>query len=367
MNTALLNHLDSFPQKVIVNISALEHNYKVIANLCHSNKVSFTAVTKCVCSNHKIVEIAKKNGADCIADSRIENLQLAQKTLPTMCIRVSFPMETPQVVKCCDISLQSELATIRALADSARDQGKRHCIILMIDLGDLREGVYYQDEEKIRLLAETILTNKSLEFYGVGTNLSCYGGVLPDASNLGALVSIAKELRRYYSIELPVVSGGATSTLPLLLDGKLPEGINNLRIGEAALFGYDSSRNMHIKGLRNDAFVMASPLVEVKKKPSMPYGRRLFNAFGESAHFEDKGLMIRGICALGRQTIDLSSIWTLDNRIEILGASSDHTILNLNRASDYKVGDTIAFGIGYGSLFRYASGKYAQFDFHTGE
>ena len=230
MNTAILSHPDNVPQKVIVNVSALEHNYRVISDLCHSNNISFTAVTKCVCSNNRIVEIAKKNGADSIADSRIENLRFAQNSLPTMCIRVSYPKESPQVVKCCDISLQSEISTIRALADAARDQGKRHRVILMIDLGDLREGIYYQDEEKIRFLAESILTNKSLEFFGVGTNLSCYGGVLPDEGNLGVLVSIAKELRRYYGIELPVVSGGATSTIPLLLDGMLPKEINNLRI-----------------------------------------------------------------------------------------------------------------------------------------
>lgn len=342
-------------------MSVLRHNYRTISDICRKRAISFTAVTKCVCSCTEIVETAIQNGADSIADSRPEKLAALAIDVPRMCIRISAPQEAEDVVHACEISLQSEKETILALARAANAQGKRHKVVLMIDLGDLREGVYFENERELRALAECILANDSLEFYGVGTNLSCYGSILPDRKNLGELVKIAHELRRFYGIELPLVSGGATSTLPMVLDGTLPEGINNLRIGEAALFGFNAAKNAFFPELGSGAFVLESPIIERKTKPSLPVGTQSLNAFGEKVEFVDSGDMLRGICAFGRQTVDPSSIWPVDERLAILGASSDHALLNLDRASEYAVGDTVSFRLGYGSVLRLSSDDLRRF------
>ena len=97
--------------------------------------------------------------------------------------------------------------------------GKVHKIILMVDMGDLREGIFNTDEAQTISAAEAILAEPALEFHGIGVNLTCYGGIIPDETNLGGLLAIADKLRKRYSVPLPIVSGGNSSMLTML-EGK---------------------------------------------------------------------------------------------------------------------------------------------------
>ena len=192
----------------------------------------------------------------------------------------------------------------------------------------------------------------------MGTNLTCFGGILPDAQNLGVLLEIAADLRRQLGIPLPLVSGGNSSSLHLLLAGKLPSGINHLRLGEGLMLGMDTSDGTPIQQLSQQVFTQFARLVEVYDKPSKPIGKAGPNAFGEEVFFEDLGPMRRGILAIGRQDTDAEGLTPLDARIKVLGASSDHLIVDLNKAPDLKVGDVLGFTPGYGALLKAYTSTY---------
>ena len=106
--------------------------------------------------------------------------------------------------------------------------------MLMVDLGDLREGIWPSD---LLPTVEKVLGLKGVRIAGIGTNLTCFGAIMPTEENLGQLVAHAYKVERLTGMTLDWVSGGNSSSLPLLLEGKLPAGINNLRIGEAILQG----------------------------------------------------------------------------------------------------------------------------------
>ena len=148
-----------------------------------------------------------------------------------MLIRIPMFNEINELVKFASVSLNSELETLNMIQKECELQGKKHKVILMLDLGDLREGVF--DEEEFINLAEYVENNlKDVELYGVGTNLGCYGSIRPTEENLGRLCEIAEIIESKINRRLDMISGGATSSLPLLIDGKMPKRVNNLRIGE---------------------------------------------------------------------------------------------------------------------------------------
>ena len=349
----------SYP-RLIVNVDRFRYNVRTVVGWCREKGISVAYVTKCTLADPVLSQAAQAEGAALFADSRLLNLSHLSSTLPRMMLRIGCPQEAEEIVRLTDISLQSGIDTIHALGQAARDQGRRHKVVLMIDLGDLREGIYFENSEGILAAAEAVVRESALELYGVGTNLTCFGGIMPSPENLGVLADIADDLRRRFTLPLPFVSGGNSSSLPLLLSGNMPHGITNLRIGESILLGTDTAHGGSLAGLRQDVFTLETKLVEIQKKPSRPVGESSLNAFGEKVTFEDKGEMIRGICAVGRQDVDIDGLRTLDAGVEILGGSSDHLLVDLSRCPSKQVGDTLSFTPSYGALLRLYTSPYVE-------
>lgn len=346
------------------NLTKLSHNAEFLVSLASRHGVSVAAVTKVVCAAEPVVRALERTGIAYFADSRLDNLAVIETRLPKLLLRIGMPSEADETVCIADISLQSEIATVRALGQAAARQGKRHKVVLMIDLGDLREGVFFRDQDGISALARSVMDEPALELIGVGTNLTCFGGILPDETNLGALCGIADQLRERFSMPLPFVSGGNSSSISLLACGRMPRGVTNLRLGESIMLGNDTAACEPFPGLAGDAFTFTAELVEVQHKPSVPVGDAGKNAFGERVTFPDRGEMVRGILACGRQDVDETGLWPLDPAVTILGASSDHLIVDLTRAMHYRVGDTLSFTPSYGALLRASTSPYVSKTFY---
>jgi len=349
----------SYP-RLVVNVNKFRQNVRTVAGWCRKEGIDLAYVTKCTLADPVLAEAARAEGASLFADSRLSNLERLPSDLPRMMLRIGCPEEADRIVAQADISLQSEIETIRALGKAAKAQGRRHRVVLMIDLGDLREGIFFENSEGILQAAEAVVREQSLELYGVGTNLTCFGGIVPSPENIGALVDIADDLRRRFTLPLPFVSGGNSSSLPLLLSGKMPAGVTNLRVGESILLGTDTAHGGPLSGLNQDAFTLEAKLVEVQLKPSRPVGESSLNAFGEKVTFEDTGDMLRGICALGRQDADLDGLRPLDQGVRIIGGSSDHLLVDLNRCPDRRVGDPLSFLPSYGALLRLYTSPFVE-------
>jgi predicted amino acid racemase len=343
--------------KLIVDLSKLRHNISKVRRMCIENGVEMAGVIKGCSGIPECAAQFEAAGCKYIASSRLEQLEpLKDFGIQTqlMLIRIPEISEAADVVKVTDYSLNSELEVLEALNREARKQDKKHKVILMADLGDLREGFWDRDElVEVALKVENEMQN--LELAGVGTNLGCYGAIRPTVDNLQGLVNIAESIEEAIGRELEIISGGATSSLTTMMDGKLPKRINLLRVGEGVLNAIDLQKEpwgYDMNYLYKDAFTLRAEVIEVKDKPSHPVGEIMIDCFGNTPTFEDHGVRKRALVAIGK--VDYAYIDELavkDKNIKILGASSDHTILDVEDIDyDIRVGDIVEFELCYATL-----------------
>ena len=200
-----------------------------------------------------------------------------------------------------------------------------------------------------------------INLYGIGVNLTCYGAIIPKNDNLSQLVEIADKIREKYGVKLEMVSGGNSSSIYLIDKGELPEGINNLRLGESFLLGNDTAYETKLPGTVGDGLILQAQIIELKEKPSLPIGEVGVDAFGEKPYYEDRGIMKRAIIGIGKQDTDLGSMTPVDPQVEIMGGSSDHIILDVTHCDkEYKVGDIVEFELGYGGMLKTATSAYVE-------
>lgn len=346
--------------KVKIDLNKLEHNVEKIVGLCSENNINVAGVTKVFCGNPKITEAYIDGGVSYLADSRIENLiKLKEYHILKILLRLPMISEVEKVVEFADISLNSEIEIIKKLSKKAVEKDKVHGIILMVDLGDLREGFY--NEEDLYKAVKEILGLKGIDIKGIGTNLTCYGGVIPDNINMNRLLNIKETIENRFKINLDIISGGNSSHLHFLLEGKNIRGINNLRLGESLVLGGETAYGNRIEDTYDDVFQLEAEIIEVKEKPSIPTGEIGKNAFGKVPTFVDKGIRKRIIVAIGQQDVDLDDVMPLDKCIDIIGSSSDHLLLDgTDSNKNYKVGDIIKFKLTYGGILSTMTSEYVE-------
>jgi len=344
---------------VEVKLSKITHNTREILSMCNEKGIDVIGVTKVFCAEIPIIEAMLQGGITQVGDSRVQNLKKIKDIMcKKMLLRISMESQAKDVVRYSDISLNSELDTIKALSKAARKLNKFHNIILMVDIGDLREGVLVEDV--IPTVGE-IFKLDNINLLGLGTNVTCYGGVIPDKDNLGKLVKLKKEIKEIFNIELPLISGGNSSSLYMVMENTMPEEINQLRIGEGIVLGRETSFGKRIPNCYDDAFILKGEIVEIKNKPTVPTGKIGMDAFGHTPHFEDKGIRRRAIIALGRQDIKVEGLIPLDKNISIFGASSDHLIIDVtDSVKPLKVGDIMEFKMDYGCLLAVMTSQYVK-------
>ena len=347
--------------KLVVNLKKLESNIRFLTDLMKAHDLSITAVTKVHSANPEVVKIFEKfPEIEYFGDSRIKNLMTYQHSKKKkILIRIPMHSEVEAVVKYANISFNSEISTIRLLNNAAKQANKIHQILLMVDLGDLREG-FFAEAELMTAVGE-ILDMENIELFGLGVNLTCYGAVIADEENLGELIAYHEKIKTQFNIELPMISGGNSSSLYLLDDDNLtlPKGITNLRVGDAFFSGEETSRGTKYPEMFDDVFVLQAEIVELKEKPSYPIGNRGVDAFGQIPTFEDKGNRIRGILAVGRQDTVFDGLKPFDDGLSIVGASSDHLIVDFTDSEQlYQVGDIVEFKLHYGAMLATFTSKY---------
>ncbi|MEA3559526.1 MAG: alanine/ornithine racemase family PLP-dependent enzyme [Candidatus Thermoplasmatota archaeon] len=334
---------------MIIDLDKVEKNARIISKMAIANGIEVTGVNKATCGNPLVAKAMLAGGVTSIGDSRIENIKSMKRSgvnSTFMLLRSPMISDAISVVENTDISLNTELDVLRELSKYAVKVKKEHSVILMVEMGDLREGILPDD-----LLDVTgeVLKMDSIKLLGFGMNLACFGGVVPTSDKVREFTQIVKGIEEETGFKAEVISGGNSSNIPLLLSEGDHSIINNLRIGEAILLGLETVNRTVIPGAERDAFVLQAELIEVKRKPSVPSGRISQNAFGETPEFDDIGTITRGIVGLGRQDVIVEDLEPLDTGVEILGSSSDHIILKLGEGH-YKVGDIMEFRLSYGAL-----------------
>lgn len=347
----------SLPQ-LDIHLDIIRKNAATVRKLCEEYGIEVTGVTKAFTAQPQIAQAFLDSGISRLGDSRIQNLKkLEGLQVEKWLIRMPMLSEIDETVTYADVSLNSELATIKALDHAAGRLGRTHKIILMADLGDLREG-YVVDKELLSA-AEEITKLRHVRLYGVGTNLSCFSFIRPDNEKMSQLQALAARLPLEGP---PIISGGNSATLHLMMEGGLSEGINNLRLGESLLFGKERCYYSFLQGTRRDAFILSAEVIELKEKPSLPWGEVGTDSYGRyPSKPTDRGIRKKAILALGKQDCDSETMQPLDRGIQLLGASSDHMMLDVTDSQrDYRVGDWVEFELGYYSLMRAFTSEYVQ-------
>lgn len=342
--------------RVEIDLKKLRNNIDQMVSRCKNQGIEVAGVIKGCTGIPQCAKQFEDGGCSFIASSRLEQLQDARDfgiKLPLMLIRIPMLSEVKEVIRLTDISLNSELAVLKALNDEAVIQGKVHQVILMVDLGDLREGFWSRED----LLEAALMVEQKmegLELAGVGTNLGCYGSINATPEKLQELVECAELIEGKIGRTLRYISGGATTSLPRVLEGNMPERVNLLRVGEGILLAKDLRDlwGLDMSFMYQDVFVLKAEVIEVKDKPSHPVGEIMFDAFGFKQEYVDRGIRRRALLALGKVDYAFPDmIFPRDKGIEILGASSDHTIVDVQDAKrDFKVGDIMAFDLCYATI-----------------
>ncbi len=344
-----------------INLKKIYENTKYMVELCNGVGISVAGVVKGFNALPEVVEQMVNAGCKYIATSRmnqIRELREQKVDKPIMLVRIPMCSEIEELVEYVDISLNSELEILDKIQKQCSITNKLHKVILMIDLGDLREGV--MDEKEFINLALYVENNlPNVQLYGIGTNLGCYGSIKPSEANLGRLCDIAERIEELIGRDLDVISGGATSSIPLIIDGVIPKKINNLRLGEGILLAKDLDEfwGYDMSPLSQDAFLLKAEIVEIKDKPSYPIGEIFIDAFGNKPTYTDRGVRKRAILGVGKQDVVFyDTLMPRDKAIEIIGASSDHLIIDIEDCSkDYNIGDVITFELYYPHML-YLSG-----------
>lgn len=345
--------------RIVVDSVKLSQNASCIFNRCKKAGIKVFSVTKSFCAHPDVTEIILKSGIEGVADSRIQNLKKLKDFNVEKCLlRLPMMSEIEEVVKYSDISLNSEKATLKALNEEAKKQNKIHQVILMVDLGDLREGILPKDVDEYVDFIESL---DAVLLQGLGVNLTCYGAVIPTAENLGELCDLANQIESKLNRPLKWISGGNSSSYYLLDKGLMPSKINQLRIGESIVLGRETAYGEKIEGTHEDVFTFEAQIVELKIKGSLPKGEIGMDAFGQVPSYEDRGEIKRAILAVGQQDVDAKSLRPIDEKIDILGSSSDHMILDVTQSDhDYQVGDVVQFKVEYGSLLSLFTSEYIE-------
>lgn len=336
-----------------IDLKKIFYNAKRMNQLFNSKNISIIGITKVTLGDPTIAKTLVDAGMQYLGDSRILNIKrMKEAGVNAQFIMIRSPAlsEISSVVKHADISLNSEIEVIKRLSEESIHQNKKHGIILMVEMGDLREGLMPDEVDSI---VKQVLELKGVELCGIGTNLKCFAGVSPDERNMKEFSDIAKKTQKKFNINFKFISGGNSANYDWLMSTKDVGLINNLRIGTAILLGHGGINDDPITGLQYDAFTFIAEIVELRKKPSYPKGTINKSAFGEPSIFLEKnypkvGERVQALLNAGRQDILETKLISKDN-IEIMSATSDYIVIDV-KENKFKVGDEMRFNLEYEAL-----------------
>lgn len=348
--------------QVIIDLHALRHNLKTISGWIQKQGASWTVVSKVLCGHTDTLRALWAMGVRSVGDSRQMNLHATREAMPdceTWYLRLPHLSEIESVVSLSHVSLNSEIEVIKALNEEAKRQGKTHRVIIMIELGDLREGILPGSLVKFY---EEAFSLSNIEVLGIGANLGCLSGAVPNIDQLMQLVLYRELLELKFEHKMPMISAGSSATLPMMQAGTLPKSINHFRIGESLFLGADLINGGTIEGLRDDVVMVEAEIAEVKKKSLVPFCETsdlspFTNPVNEETTPGQRGY--RALVMMGHLDVDVTGLIPVNPNYQIAGASSDITVINLgDDKNGLSVGDTIKFRVTYSALLRLMNDKY---------
>lgn len=342
----------------------LLHNYEYLNKVFTSRNIDWSIVTKLLCGNKDFLQVVLDTGIKEVCDSRIKNLKRIKSLNPdvqTVYIKPPAKRSIPNVVKYADVSFNTESTTVELLSKEAVKQNKTHRITIMIELGDLREGIM---GENLTSFYESIFNLPNIEVVAIGTNLNCLHGVMPSRDKLVQLSLYKQIIELKFNKKIKWITAGTSVVIPLLFKKQVPKAINHFRIGEALYFGNNLFTGKPIAAMKSNVFKLHSEIIEITEKPKVPMGVLAENPSGEVFEVDESDYgktSYRAILDIGLLDISPDYLIPDDSKISIVNASSDMLVVDLGRTRrNYKVGDFITFGLKYMGALRLMSSDYIE-------
>jgi predicted amino acid racemase len=350
--------------RILINLNAIYENLETIGSWMEEHGASWTVVTKVLCGHKETLRALQHMGIHSMGDSRLENLQIIERIHPefeSWYLRVPDLTSVSDVIRLTDVSLNSEIKVIEALNEEAREQDRVHGVVIMIELGDLREGIL---PGSLIDFYKHVFQLSNIKVKGIGANLGCLAGAVPTVDQFMQLVLYKELLELKFEHALQLISAGSSAVLPLVLDKQLPKAINHFRIGEAIFLGTDLINGGVLPGLRPDAITLEAEIAEIKKKGLVSLAETtsmtpFISEVNEDTPPGQRGF--RALISIGNLDTEISGLAPVNNQYSIAGSSSDITVVNIGDDRDgLKVGDTIQFRPNYAAFVRLMNGRYIE-------
>lgn len=313
--------------RIEIDLQKITDNTRKTIELYRTKGIEIAGVLKGVAGDFECANAMVRGGITMVCDSNVDHLlKLRQYGIDTqlMLIRTPALSEVDRVIEGVDISLNTEFSVIKKLSEVAKQKNKPHKILLMVEMGDRREGI---DPEDLSEFIEKILDLPCIELVGIGANFACMTHLPPDEATMQRFSALADQIEQRFNLHLSYVSGGNSANYHWFNDTKDVGRINHLRLGESILVGVEAIHKDPIPNLAADAFTLVCEIIEKKEK-----------------HSSD-GKINQAIVNIGYIDTKIEDLAPLCD-IEILGSSSNHLVLDLKK-ENLDVGDEIRFSMRY--------------------
>lgn len=350
---------------ITLSKSSLKNNYQFLQELFVQNNIQWAPVLKMLCGNEKYLDYVLSLGSEQVCDARLSNLKMIKKLArhkETIYIKPPAKKVIRDIVEYADVSFNTEYSTLKWLSKEAVNQNKTHRVIVMIELGDLREGIM---GENLMSFYQKVFELPNIEVAGIGANLNCLSGIMPSKDKLIQLCLYEQLIEAKFGKKIAGVSGGSSVMIPLLMKNLVPKGINHFRVGETLFFGIDLFENTTIKGMKDDVFMLHTEIIEITEKPAVPYGNLDSNPSGEIFEIDTDEYgttQRRAILDIGLLDISkIDYITAIDSNLNFIGASSDMLVVDISDAqNEYKVGDIVVFKMNYMGALAVMNSNYIE-------
>lgn len=335
--------------QLILNLDKLRHNIRFLSRHCKEHHLNITGIIKDPRADQKMISQMMDLGFENIGISRVPDGHIAQPVFPKRPIYITLPSihELPAIVQFFSTSFNSEMTVIEQLNQAAIAMNRPHDILLMVDTGDLREGVMPdQVVETVRKIHQ--IRPRNIEFAGIGTNLGCCAGTVPDEYNLGIMAELADRIESQLDIEVKTVSVGGSVLLKWMQHRQLPGRINNIRLGESVFLGTIPTINQVHPDLKTQVVTFRSDIIEIREKLVTPPQFCGKDALGIQPKFTCRGLRKRAILNFGICDTSPSGLTPLIPGMEIVSVNSNYTLADITDCRHrFKVGDFVDFTMNY--------------------
>ena len=357
--------------ELIIQTEKIKNNIKFLSKFFDKHNIHWSLITKVFSGDKEFLKNVLTDDViekiDSVGDSRLTSLKNLKEVNPNMrTIYIKPPAEiyADEIVLYADVSLNSSFTTIKALNVAAKKIDKIHQIIIMIELGELREGVNQAD---IMDFYAKVFELSNIDVIGIGSNLGCMYGVVPSLDKLLQLTLYKELISAKFNRELKYLSGGTSITLPLIEMGTVPKEVNHFRVGEAAFFGVSPLDNKQFKQLSVDTFEFTANIIELKEKKLVPEGIISDANIGHTADYDEENISettVKAILDFGMLDVDKEDIKAQDRDLSFVGVTSDMLVIDLgtNRTKDgkkkYNIGDKVRFTPNYMAVARLLNSKF---------